>query len=102
MITIPLSAIPNQTFSIALDSNNFNISLYATGNVMAADITINNVITLTSVRVVPGSLIIPYEYLEYGNFALITLNDAYPYYTEFNVTQFLIYISAAELEVLRG
>lgn len=124
MITIPLQAIPNQSLSIQLDSQldaanpdntpvpfNFDITINSNDQTpdsagtatMSVSITVNSNTTPTllidNVRCVPGSSLLPYAYLynTYGNFVFTTQNDAYPDYNEFGITQFLIYISAAEL-----
>ena len=111
MIQIPIAAVPNQTLSITLDTNNYDISLYTTNRsngditltgVMGMTIVRNNVPVITGQRVVSGYPVIPYRYLENGNFIFTTLNDDYPDYTQFGITQFLIYASAAELAALRA
>ena len=58
--------------------------------------------TLSTVRAVAGSLIIPSEYEENGNFFFTTANYQLPYYTQFNVNQSLLYVSAAELASFRS
>ena len=107
MINIPLQAVPNQSLSIQLDQINFDIRIHSCGqslipeaNTMVFTIFINGVRTISSFRATPGSAIIPYLYLEDGNFVMITQNDAYPSYDQFGITQYLIYASAAEIEAL--
>jgi hypothetical protein len=102
MIEIPLQAIPNQSLSILLGESQWDIRIKAAGNIMAFDISENNVPIVTGQRAVAGYPIIPYEYLEDGNFVLLTMNDEYPDYTQFGVTQSLIYTSETELETFRA
>lgn len=102
MIIVPISAIPNQSFSITLDGNAYDLALYVTTNVMAMDIIRNNVPIVMGIRVVPYYPIIPYLYLENGNFIFNTENGDYPFYDQFNVTQQLIYLSQIELDQLRA
>jgi len=107
MQEIPIVNSPNQSLSLTLDNNRYDIRIHAckdnSGNlVMAFDIAINGNAVVTGVRAVPGFPIIPFSYLENGNFALITQNDDYPDYTQFGVTQNLIYASQVELDTLRG
>lgn len=101
MLQIPLSAVPNQSLSLQLDNNTYDLVIRATSiltaQVMVADITINNTLILTSQRCVPGTPLIPYEYLTNGNFIFITNNDEYPDYLQFQITQYLIYASQDEL-----
>lgn len=110
MILVPIQALPNQTLSInTSDGNYYDISLYTTNRanlnlagtgVMGCTINRNNVLIIAGQRLVPGYPVIPYEYLADGNFVLTTLNDEYPDYTQFGITQFLIYATQAEIGAL--
>jgi hypothetical protein len=102
MIIVPISAVPNQSFSITLDGNAYDLALYVTTNIMAMDIIRNNIPIVLGLRVVPYYPVIPYKYLENGNFIFNTENGDYPYYDQFNVTQQLIYLSQTELNQLRA
>lgn len=102
MIQIPISAIPNQSLSIQLDQNNFDIRIHACGSIMAVDIAINNEVVVTGIRATGGYPLIMYPYLENGNLTIITENDEYPDYTRFGIDQFLIYASTEELEAFRA
>lgn len=101
---IPLQAIPNQQFPITLDSTLFDITLRTIQDRTYVDITVNNTVIVLGQLCVPGFQLIPSRYMEglTGNFAFVTNNDAYPIYSEFEVTQFLLYASAAELAAARG
>lgn len=101
MQQIPLQAVPNQSFSLLVDSNSWDITLKATGGIMSISLTLNNVDLYDSLRVVAGQFVIPYEYQEAGNFLFITQSQQLPDYTQFGVTQQLIYISPAELAAAR-
>jgi hypothetical protein len=51
-----------------------------------------------NIRAIPNKLLLPYDYLEiYGSFFFNTQNDDYPDYNQFGITQYLYYLSAAEL-----
>ena len=102
MILVPLATVPNQSFSIVLDGNQYDISIYVTNNVSAIDIIRNNVPILLGSRLVSDYPVIPYRYLENGNFVFITEDGAYPIYTEFGITQFMFYFSQAEIAELRA
>lgn len=102
MIEIPISAIPNQSFSIRLDNSQYDIRIHTCNNIMAFDIVRDGVEIVTGARAVAGYPIIPYDYLENGNFVIITANDEYPNYVQFGITQFLIYASQAEIGALRA
>lgn len=102
MIEIPLQAIPNQSLTIRLDNNFYQITLKEIEGLMAITIIRDGTPIVIGERIVPGYPIIPYRYLENGNFAFLTLDDEYPYYPQFGVTQQLVYASQSELETLRA
>jgi hypothetical protein len=111
MIVIPLEAIPNQSLSIQLDNNNIDINIHSCNNtpqtygtnIMAIDITINEIVIITGQRMVPAWPLIGYDYLSSNNFFIVTENDEYGDYTQFGVTQYLIYVNAQEIqEILAG
>jgi len=98
---VPIQSIPNQTFSVTLDNNLFDLAIRTTNGVTSVSVTINGVDTIDNIRAVAGSPIIPYQYLEAGNFMFLTANYQLPIYTQFNITQTLDYFTAAELAVFR-
>lgn len=102
MIEILLKPIPNQSLSIPLGNQLYDIILKSTNGVMSASIARGNVVILSNVRLVAGTLIIPYRYLEDGNFFMETANGDLPDYTQFGITQRLYYITAAELGAIRA
>jgi hypothetical protein len=101
MMQVPIQQLPNQSFSIALDSNQWAFTLKTCQDTTVASLTLNGTVILDSARCAAGSFIIPSRYEESGNFFFVTQNDQLPHYTQFNVMQSLIYISAAELAALR-
>jgi len=102
MITIDLAAIPNQTLGIRLGDDLYAITVKAARGIMCADIIRNDIPIVTGSRIVSGAPLIPYRYLESGNFVIFTENDEYPDYTKFGDSQMLEYLSAEELGVIRG
>ena len=102
MLQLTLAPIPSQSFSTTLNSVIYNMRIFLAGNVMCCDLSINGVLTLTSQRLVAGALVIPYPYLENGNFLISTLNDELPYYDQFGTTQFLLYFTQAEIAAARS
>lgn len=101
MIQINLAAIANQSLNIRLDNRLYGITVKEAAGVMAIDLVRDNVMLLQGQRLVSGSPVIPYQYLESGNFVFITLNDEYPEYPQFGAGQFLLYASADEVLQLR-
>jgi hypothetical protein len=101
MVEIPLIAVPNQSLSIRLDNNFYTLNIKQARNVMAVDILRNGEIVVQSQRALPNFPLIPYRYLENGNFTFLTDDWEYPFYTQFAITQFLYFASQAELEEFR-
>jgi hypothetical protein len=101
MMSVPLQQLPNQSFSILLDGNQWNFLLKTANDVTVCSLTLNGTDLLDSALCVVGSFIIPCEYQEAGNFFFVTQNQQLPTWTEFTVSQALIYISQTELDALR-
>lgn len=101
MQNIPLKAVPNQSFTVTLDNNQWDFTIKSTNGTVSVSLTRNNVVILSNARAVGNTKIIPAEYQEAGNFMIVVQGFHLPDYTQFGVTQTLIYISAAELAILR-
>jgi hypothetical protein len=99
--TIPIAAVPNQEFTVILDNNNWDVTLRQTNGVMSVSLILNGNQVIENVRAVAGMRLIPSQYEEAGNFVFITANFQMPDYILFNVSQSLLYASAAELAVVR-
>lgn len=102
MRNIPIAAVPNQSLSVRLDDTRLVLRLKAARGVMVADLERDGVTVILGTRVLAGEPIIPYRYLETGNFMLNTVNGALPDWRQFGVSQSLVYITAAEVGALRG
>lgn len=100
MRNIPITQDPNQDLTVRLDDTRYGLRLEAVNGVMVVDVSIDGVTVLTGSRVLAGEPLIPYKYLQEGNFILLTINDELPDYTQFGVTQSLVYLSPAELAAL--
>jgi hypothetical protein len=100
MRIIPLDPIPNQSLSLTLDNNVYDIVVKQTSTCISMSLSINGEVILSNQRIINGTPIIDYAYLQNGNFLLLTSNEELPDYTQFGVTQFLIYASQAELEAI--
>ena len=101
MIDVGIAAIPNQSLSIQLGGRLYDIALREANGVMAATIARDGVTLVSALRVTAGTPLLPYRYQESGNFIVTTDGDALPYWDQFGVTQFLVYLSAAELAAYR-
>lgn len=97
MRTINLDAIPNQELSVTLDGNRWDITIKECNGVMSATLLLNDVPLLSGQRIVAGSPLIPYRYMQgSGNFWILTENDELPDYNRFGVDQQFIYMSPGE------
>ena len=98
MGTISLDAIPNQELSVTLDGNRWDITIKECNGVMCCTLVLNDVLLLSGQRIVAGSPLIPYKYMQgSGNFWILTEDDELPYYDRFGVDQQFIYMSAGEV-----
>lgn len=100
MQNIPIAAEPNQEFTVRLDDTRYAIRLKEANGVMVADVTIDDVVTITGTRVLAGEFIIPYVYMMRGNFLLLTNGDELPDWQEFGASQSLVYMSPEEFAAL--
>lgn len=100
MRNIPLTQDPNQELTVRLDDRRYTLRLKAANGVMVADVSIDGAVILRGTRVLAGEPIIPYVYLQDGNFILLTVDDALPDYAQFGVTQSLVFLSAEEIAAL--
>lgn len=97
MLEIPLSAEANQEFTVRVGERRFTLRLKETAGVMVADVAVDDVAILSASRVLAGEPIIPYRYLEAGNFVLLTNGDDLPDWRQFGSTQSLLYMTADEI-----
>lgn len=102
MIDVSLAALPNQSLTIQLAERVYDIHVREANGVMAATIARDGVTLVSALRITAGTPLLPYRYQEAGNFVMTTEGDALPYYDQFGVTQFLVYLTAEEVAALRG
>lgn len=101
MQNIPIQAIPNQQFNIVLDDNRWDITIKSTKGTVSVTLIRNGQVIVSNARAVAGMRIIPAIYQEAGNFAIISQNQSIPEYSQFGVSQFMLYLSEAELDLIR-
>ncbi len=101
MQVIPLQAIPNQRFSLTLGNDAYDFRLNTCVNITTLSLMRNQAIILLGERIPPDTPIIPYRYLEAGNFILVTQNGEYPLFSQFGITQFLAFFTQDEIDAIR-
>ena len=99
---LELRQIKSQRVSIRLGENLYDLRVYSIPGGMAFDMIRDEATILSGFRIVPGTPLIPYKYLESGNFMLIIPDNELPDYNQFGLTQNLIYFSDDELVAVRG
>lgn len=102
MIDLGITAVANQTFFAQLEGASYAITLHAADDTVAATIVRDGVSIVTGGRITPGMPLLPYRYQEAGNFLLLTNEGDLPDYAQFGATQFLVYLTAAELAAARA
>ena len=102
MMQVPLQAIPNQQFQLMVDGNAWDLTVKSIGGVITVSFLLNSVDLYDSARAVAGSFIIPSIYEESGNFIFVTQQEQIPDYTQFGITQYLIYCSPSDMAGFRA
>lgn len=102
MINVGIAAVPNQSLTVQIDDRVYDIALREANGVMSASITRDGVSVVKNVRATAGTPLLPYRYQETGNFLITTEAEAMPYYDQFGVTQFLVYVTPDELAAYRA
>lgn len=103
MRIIELAATSNQSFSVTLEGNRWDFVIKQAVTSMIADVTLNEVMRLTGIRIVAETPIIPYEYLQgAGNFIVLTENEEIPYWERFGVDQIMVFATAEEIEAAKA
>lgn len=98
MRNIPLAAVPNQSLTVTFGENRWSLRIKVANRSMMADVSLNDVPILTGQRIVPGTPIIPYAYLQAnGNFLFLIDDEELPDWAAFDSTQSLVYATAEEM-----
>ena len=99
MIDISLLPLANQELSIAIEGARYVITIKEANGVMAATIIRDGVMLVQNTRIVTDGLILQYrdQWFGSGNFMLGTQDEEIPYFDKFGSTQFLVYVTAAEM-----
>lgn len=101
MQLLPIQALPNQSFSVQLDNNQWAWTIEVANDGIAVTLSLNGNVVISGLNIAGGARIIPSEYEEAGNFVLVTIDQEVPDYTQFGTGQQLVYLSAAELALIR-
>lgn len=99
MIDIALQPVANQELSIPLEGSRYVITIKEANGAMAATIIRDDVVLVSNTRIVADGLILPYrkQWFGSGNFMMGTEAEELPYFDKFGITQFLVYVTEAEM-----
>lgn len=100
MQVIPVNPIPNQSFTIRIDGIRMALRIKEARGLMVADFTREDVLILTATPLLAGETLIPYSYLQNGNFVVLTTNRELPDWRKFGSSQQLIFLSQEEIDAL--
>lgn len=97
---VPLDAIPNQSVTIQLDGRRYELRVQEIGGMMAVTVTRDGVRLLSGSRAAAGTPVLQYPHLwaGVGDFIFTNTDEGVaPYYTDFGVSCFLVFSTAAEI-----
>lgn len=104
MQQIPITAVANQKLTIQLEQVRYDITVKSIPFISTCTIVRDGVTVVDNIRCLANQPLLPFQSQENqsGNFIWITQNEDYPEYTQFGITQFLLYITATEMAAFRG
>lgn len=102
MKEIPVKQFARQSLSVMLEQSLYEIALKECNGIMAGTIIRDGVVIVENRRICAGVTIIPSGYLEEGNFIILTDNGEIPYYTRFESTDVMVYLTIEEVNTLRA
>ena len=98
MRLINLQNIPNQSFSITLNNVDYRIAVRTIQDLTFISVWKNGEVLFYNQICVPNGFVDPYKYIsENGKIFFKCLDDEYPNYKSFGVTQWLYYLTAEEV-----
>ena len=98
------NTLPNQKFSVNTDSGNIDVELRTVEGITLMSISRNGEYIVNSIRVAPNVLIMGYKYLQeqFGDFVFTTVDNEYPYFTNFNNANKLYWLNYEETKEFRN
>lgn len=102
MLNISLNNYPNQSFPVLIGGRRYQLNIKDCDGFMVIDISCDNQLIIQGQRLLSGTPLIPYHYLEQGNFLFISENDELADWHLFGEKQFLYHVSDDELVTIRG
>lgn len=100
MRVVPVTPTPNQSFTVTIDGVRWGLALKEARGVMVADVVRDSTPLLSATRVLAGEAIIPYAYLQTGNFLVLTNQNGLPEWRQLGISQTLVYLTSEEISNL--
>lgn len=101
MYAIPLQNVPNQSFNIVLNDENYRLDVRTIQDFTYISAWINDELLFYNQLCTPNNWVNPYNYVSVnGKLYFRCLDNEYPIYTQFGNTQQLLFLTPAEVEAL--
>ena len=98
MLSIALNKTPNQKLSVDISGVGYGIETKLFDGMLYMTVYADDVLLCASVRAVPNTVVIPYQYLtKGGNFFWYCPDDEYPDWEKFNTQHVLLWLTDEEL-----
>lgn len=102
MLYVPLANTPNQTFSIVLNGLDYRIALRTIQDITFMSCWVNGDLLFHNQICTPNNWVNHYDYISVnGKFYFRCLNNEYPNYKSFGITQSLLFLTPDEVEKLK-
>ena len=101
MQVVPLKNIPNQSFYITLNDVDYRIVVRTMQGLTFLSVFVNGVPLFYNQLCTPNAFINPYSYVSInGKFYFGCLDEEYPNYKQFGITQNLYFLTNSEVAAL--
>lgn len=98
MLLVPIKNIPNQSFSVTLNGVGYRIQLRTIQGLTFMSVWVNNEALFYNQICTPNNWVNQYDYISVnGKFYFYCLDDEYPNYEKFGVTQALYFLTPEEV-----
>lgn len=98
MYRLPIESIPNQVFTVVIDNITYRCALRNIQNLTFMSVWADGDLLFYNQLCVPNSFVNPYNYLSInGKFYFRCINNDYPFFKNFGVTQELLFYTAEEV-----
>ena len=103
MREIQIDPVANQTVTVYLENDRYDLTFkQAASGATLATIMRNDDLLVSNILCVAGTPLLPFVYVEKGNFIFSMANEGMPLWQDFGTTTFLFYMSEEEVGVARA